>query len=129
MKQSAKDVAVLCGAGITLHEALKAYELLKKDGIHVAVVDIYCIKPFNHVKFAAFVKKHGGKFIVSEDHYKEGGIYEMIAAGLSDAGLSEGIESMSLHVSEMPRSGTPDELLSYEGIDAASMVKAVKNIV
>ncbi|MBS3099309.1 transketolase, partial [Candidatus Pacearchaeota archaeon] len=77
LKQDKKDKAVLVGAGITLHECLKASELLDEEKIKVAVVDLYCVKPFNSKKFIQFVKKHGKRMIIVEDHYPEGGIGEM----------------------------------------------------
>jgi len=54
-------------------------ELLNKKKINSAVVDLYCIKPFDTKKFIDFVKKHGKKIVVAEDHYEEGGIGEMLA--------------------------------------------------
>jgi len=33
------------GAGITLLEALKAYDVLLKEGIHIRVIDLYSCSP------------------------------------------------------------------------------------
>ena len=38
-------MATVVGAGVTLHEALTAYETLKKeDKINIRVVDAFCLK-------------------------------------------------------------------------------------
>ncbi|MFZ0484559.1 MAG: transketolase C-terminal domain-containing protein [Desulfobacterales bacterium] len=47
LKKSAEDVATVIGAGVTLHEALKAYNALKKEGILIRVIDLYSIKPID----------------------------------------------------------------------------------
>src|SRR3989338_2782419 len=59
LKESKNDRVVLVGAGITLHEALKAHILLQEKNIPSAVIDLYCIKPFADARFIAFVKHHG----------------------------------------------------------------------
>jgi transketolase len=39
--------ACIIGAGITLHEALKAHDILLKQNIYTAIIDLYSIKPLN----------------------------------------------------------------------------------
>ena len=114
---SGKDY-VLVGAGITLHECLKASE--KVGGC--SVIDLYCVKPFNKKKFVEFVKKHGKKVVVVEDHFKEGGIGEMIAGAINGSG----IKIKHLCVRKIPRSGPGEKLMNVYGIDAEAIVGAVK---
>jgi len=125
LKQGKKDKVVLVGAGITLHECLLAHENLKKKRIESAIVDLYCVKPFEAKKFIEFVKKHGNKVVVCEDHYVEGGIGEMLAEELENAK----IEISHLAVREIPHSGKSKELLEKYGIDKKAIVKAVKKVV
>jgi transketolase len=114
LKQSKSDKVVLIGSGITLHESLKAYEKLKEHKLHAAVVDLYCIKPLNIKKLKKFIEEHGKKVIITEDHYGAGGIGEMIAHEL----LGTDIRIKTLHVTKMPHSGSPAELLNLHGINA-----------
>ncbi len=114
LKSGKQDRIVLIGSGITLHESLKAHEILKVHKINSSVIDLYCIKPLNIKKLSAFIKKHGGKAIVAEDHYEAGGIGEMLASALENSG----IQIKSLFVPKIPHSGTPDELLDKCGINA-----------
>jgi transketolase len=125
LRQGAKDKFVLVGAGITLHECLKAHELLKEKKIDSAVVDLYCVKPFNSKKFIDFIKKHGMKVVVVEDHYEEGGIGEMLAEELENTGVM----IKHLFVPEIPHSGKPEELLKKYGIDAGAIAKAGAKII
>lgn len=125
LKQSKKDSVVLVGAGITLHEALKAYEILKREGISASVVDLYCIKPFDGKKFFDFVKKHGVKIVVAEDHFAEGGIGEMLTAELENSD----VRIIKLSVKETPHSGKQQELLAKYGLDANAIVRAAKKLI
>ncbi|HLC87097.1 MAG TPA: transketolase [Candidatus Nanoarchaeia archaeon] len=124
LRKSDKDKVVISGAGITTHEALKAYDKLKQHGISVAVVDLYCIKPFNIKKFINFINKHGNKLIVAEDHYPEGGIGEMLSSYLANSKIKVNI----LAVNTIPHSGAEDELLEKYGIDWKAIVRAVKDL-
>jgi transketolase len=47
LRQSDKDLATVIAAGVTLHEALKAWETLQKEGISIRVIDLYSIKPLD----------------------------------------------------------------------------------
>lgn len=122
LKHSKKDSAVLIGSGITTHEALKAYQELKKKRKNVAVIDLYCIKPFNHKKLIEFVKNHGKKIIIAEDHRKEGGIGEMICSGI----VNSKIKIKHLAVEGIPHSGKPEELLRAHGIDSKGYIRSVE---
>ena len=83
LRHSRKDVATVLAAGITLHEALAAYEELKKQGVLIRVIDLYSIKPIDK-KTLTQAAKETGAIITVEDHYPEGGIGEAIRSALSD---------------------------------------------
>ena len=108
-----------------MHESLKAYEELKKAKIETAVIDLYCIKPLNSKKLIEFIKQHGNKIIITEDHYKEGGIGEALLSSLSNSGII----ITHLAVSRIPHSGKPDELLERYGINAKAIVTEAKKII
>ncbi|MEK6956165.1 MAG: transketolase, partial [Nanoarchaeota archaeon] len=124
LRQSKTDKAVIVGAGITVHEAIKASERLTQDDVDTAVVDCYCIKPFNGKRFVELVKKSGNKVVIVEDHYKEGGIGEMISSEVA----GHGIEVEHLYIKEMPHSGTKEKLMEVHGINDKSIIRAVKRI-
>ena len=114
-----KPEVVIIGAGITLHEALKAQKILFEEGKDVVVVDLYSIKPID-TKTLLEVTKDVSKIIVVEDHFEEGGIAEVVRSAIGN----ERKHIVSLAVRKMPQSGKPQELLEYEDIDAKSIVKA-----
>lgn len=118
---SMNDVAVIVTAGITLHEALKAYEFLKGEGISVAVVDLYSIKPIDVKTLSQFSSL---PMIVVEDHYPTGGIGEAVLS--ATAGMNRSTAFTHLCVRSTPHSGSPEQNLQYQEIDASAIVHAVK---
>ena len=118
------DKVTIVGAGVTLHEALKAADALKAEGINVTVIDAYSIKPLGKDVILAAAKKTGNTVITVEDHYSEGGLGDAVAGELS----VEGIKVHKLAVVGIPRSGKAEELLAHFGIDAAAIVKKVKSL-
>jgi len=126
IRQSDKDVAVVIGAGITVHEALKAYEELKKKDIFITVVDLYSVKPLDVKALTSLLDtSEVSGVIVVEDHYVEGGIGEAVASALSRLPTTGNRPLTSLSVRKIPRSGKPEELLQYEEIDSISICKSV----
>lgn len=123
VRQSQQKVDRVCviAAGITLHEALKAYEILKQKNILISVIDLYSIKPLAADVLERVAKASDNNVITVEDHYLEGGLGEAVTCALKNTG----IKIISLAVTKMPRSGKPEELLAYEEIDANTIVKAV----
>jgi len=124
IRKSSNDKATIVAAGITLHEALKAYDELKKQGITVRIIDLYCIKPIDK-KTLTKAFQETKNIITVEDHYIAGGIGEAVCSALAEVGA----KVTCLAVERLPRSGTPEQLLGYEGISASAIIKEVKKIV
>ena len=68
----------MIAAGITVHEALKAYDKLKAEGINVRVIDAYSVKPIDQETLRRAAKDTGGKLVVVEDHWFEGGLGDAV---------------------------------------------------
>jgi transketolase len=113
----------LVGAGITVHEALKAAEALAEEGIGARVVDCYSVKPID----AETLRAAGTPIVTAEDHWAEGGLGEAVLATLADA--EERPRVVTLAVRELPRSGKPAELLNAAGIDAEHIAEAARRLV
>jgi transketolase len=127
LKQSENDAATIVAAGITVHEALKAYEQLKAKGVAVRVVDLYCVKPLDGAKLGAEIRAGKGKLVTVEDHYHEGGIGEAVISALGDAGAWP-TAVKRLAVDRVPHSGKADELIDKFGISARHIVAAVESL-
>lgn len=123
LKTSKKDQITVVAAGATLHESLKAYETLKKEGIYVRVIDAYSIKPIDE-KTMKKAAKETKAIVTVEDHYSEGGLGDAVLEALADTPVCV----YKMAVTKMPRSGNSRELLQYEGISADAISKKVKSI-
>jgi len=124
LKKSDNDGACIVGVGVTVHEALKAYEILLKQNVFVSVIDVYSLKPLD-VATLIFVARASNNIVITvEDHYPQGGIGQAVL----DALRNQNITIHSLAVNFLPRSGKPEELLAFEEIDAVAIVKTVLDI-
>src|SRR5437773_11147242 len=122
---SNKDRATIVAAGITLHEALKAVDVLAHEDIPVRVIDLYTVKPIDAETLADAARATGGRIVVVEDHWVEGGIGDAVLAALADKGFRD-LHYRHLAVRKMPGSGKPAEMLDDAGISTVHIVRAVK---
>jgi transketolase len=127
LRQSGEDKVTVIGAGVTLHEALKAADQLKAASLSVRVIDLYCVKPLDGNALAAQIASTGGRLITVEDHWPEGGIGEAVLSALAQVGVAPS-KSRLIAVRDMPHSGKPEELVEAFGISAKHIVEAVREI-
>ena len=123
VRESDRDVATVVGAGVTVFEALKAYDQLLAAGTRIRVIDLYSVAPVDRDALVAAGRASRGQLITVEDHYAVGGIGDAVAEAVAGAGLTV----RRLAVREIPRSGKPEELLDRFGISAKHIVEAVKS--
>lgn len=126
LRSSDHDQATIVAAGITVHEALAAYEELKKEGINIRVIDLYSIKPLD-ITALQKAAKETGRIITVEDNHCEGGIAEAVLYGINEF-LGMQVNFKSLSVTKIPHSAKPDELLAMMEIDKTAIIKAVKKM-
>ena len=123
LRQSDNDLVTVIGAGVTLFEALAAYDELQPEGINIRVIDLYSVKPVDATTLLAAAKATQG-LITVEDHYPAGGIGEAVMAALAP----NPVRLYSLAVTKKPKTGKPMELLDFEDISRSAIVKLVKQI-
>jgi transketolase len=124
LRSSGDDRLAVVAAGVTLIEALKAYDQLAQEGIAVRVVDAYCIKPVDAKGLLSAAAASNHTLVVVEEHYFEGGLGDAVL----NAVANQGAKVFKMAVTEIPRSGKPEELLDRFGVSAACIVKKVKEI-
>jgi transketolase len=123
LRRSEKDRITVVSAGITLHEALAAWEDLKNEGIFVRVIDLYSIKPIDKSTLSEAARDTKA-IITVEDHFAEGGLGEAVKSSFDLATIPIHL----LAVRKMPASGKPAELLEYEGISKHAIIQKVKEL-
>src|SRR6516225_3121607 len=124
LRKSGNDRATVIGAGITVHEALKAASQLESEGISIRVIDAYSVKPIDAEGILAAARETNGRIVVVEDHYEEGGLGDAVLEAVGNQA-----KVIKLAVREIPRSGPPEALLEKYGISADHIVEAVKGYV
>jgi transketolase len=138
VRQSDQDTVTIVAAGITLHEALKAADELQQDGIRARVIDAYSVKPIDAATLHEAARATGGRMVVVEDHWPQGGLGEAVLEAFSvngdatrhdgHAGSPMDLRLIHLAVQNMPGSGKPQELLDAAGIGTKQIVAAARQL-
>jgi transketolase len=127
LRSSDADQVALIGAGVTLHNCLAAAEELAAEGVAARVIDLYSVKPVDAGTLRAASAATGGRLVVAEDHYPEGGlgaaVLEALAADPSPPRVAH------CAVRGLPGSGTPAELMEAAGISARHIAEAARGLV
>ena len=126
LRSSQTDRVTLVGAGITVHEALGAAEALAADGIAARVLDCYSIKPID-AEALRTASSETGLVVTIEDHWVEGGLGDAVLAALAADGILSG-RVIKIAVTQMPGSGTPEELRDWAGISADAIAGTVRSL-
>jgi len=124
LRHGDNDRVTVVAAGVTVFEALKAYDQLKAQGTLIRVVDLFSVKPIDSQLLVESAKRTHNIIITVEDHHIDGGIGDAVAAAVS----TEGIRVHKLAVREVPRSGKPEELMHQYGISAARIAEKVRTL-
>jgi transketolase len=121
------DQVALIGAGVTLHECFAAADVLAASGVAVRVIDLYSIKPIDRDTLVEACHATGGRLVVVEDHYPEGGIGSAVLEALADVNVP--LRVTHLAVRALPCSGTPLGLLDVAGISSRHIVEAARRLI
>ena len=127
VRRGDRDQVAVVGAGVTLHEAIKAHEMLQREKIAIRVIDTYSVKPIDVKTLQQAARDTQGRIVVVEDHWFEGGLGDAVLDAFTgtDAPLPRVVK---LAVRKMPGSGSAEQLRSTAGIDAEHIVGAVKSL-
>jgi len=119
------DAVTIIGAGITLHESIKAADTLAAEGLSARVIDLYSVKPIDTETIRSAARETGA-IVTVEDHWPEGGVGDAVLDALAAEQPHPVV--VKLAVREMPGSGTPTELIAAAGIDATHIADAAREL-
>jgi transketolase len=88
---------------------------------------VYSVKPIDTDTLTAAAAATGGRLVVAEDHHPEGGLGSAVVDALTGAGHAD-LTVRHLAVSELPGSGTSQELLDAARISAAHIAAAARSL-
>ena len=127
VRSSDDDQVTVVAAGITVHNANEACDELQREGVSVRLIDAYSVKPIDADTLREAARSTGGRVVVAEDHWPEGGLGEAVLSALSEDG-TEGLHFEHLAVNNLPGSGSPDELMDAAGISASHIADAARRL-
>lgn len=115
--------AVIVACGEMVKPAKDAALLLEKEGISVAVLDMYCVKPLDKEGLLKAVK--GVKAVITaEEHAPFGGLGSMVAQVISE-NCPKKVINLSLPDAPLI-TGTSQEVFDYYGLNADGIAKKVR---
>ncbi|HET9968221.1 MAG TPA: transketolase [Streptosporangiaceae bacterium] len=126
LRAASGDGVTLIGAGVTVHQCLRAADDLAAGGITARVIDLYSVKPVDRATLADAAAATGGRLVIAEDHYPQGGLGAAVLEALAGAGLPLRVRQCA--VGGLPGSGTPGELMEAAGISASRIAAAARDL-
>ena len=119
-----EDGVCIMALGNMVEVCEKAREILKKDGIHVSLVNVRFVKPLDTEMVKESCKNHS-LIVTVEDGVKDGGFGMQVLKCLSDEGISKEVLCMGIP-DKFIHQGSIDELRAEIGLDAEGIAEAVK---
>jgi 1-deoxy-D-xylulose-5-phosphate synthase len=118
---------LIIAIGVLVNEALLAAEQLEQEGSHVAVIDARFIKPLDRDLIISQAEQV--PFVITaEENSLQGGFGSSVLEMLSDVGMTIPVTRVGIP-DKFVGQGTQPELRSRLDLDAAGLVKRVKEAV
>ena len=121
VKEGTDATVVACG--VEVNEALRAADVLAKEGISIEIIDAFSVKPFDNDMLIRSAKKTGC-VVVAEEHSLHGGLCSTVSEVLAE---NYPVPCSFVAMRDtFGKSGEFEELMTYFGLDFSAIVKAVK---
>jgi len=122
-----RDALLIAYGPVMLAQAWKAARLLEKEDVSLKIVNLPWLNVVD-TDWLAGVVGDIRRVTTLDDHYVSGGQGQHLAAQLAAMGL-EGLRTLNLGVTDIPRCGDHEEVLQAHGLDAASLAAAMKDFI
>lgn len=120
-----KDVTIIA-TGLMVQEALKAYDILKEDGINARVINIHTIKPIDR-EIIISAAKETKAIVTAEEHSIIGGLGSAVLEVLSDE-YPVPLKRVGV-LDTFGESGKPKDLLEKYKLTADEIVYNAKEVI
>ncbi len=114
----------IAAMGLMVAEALKAADLLQKEGVSARVVDFHTVKPIDQV-MAEQCARETEAILVVEEHLLDGGLGSILARAVAK---SFPVKMDFIGLEDYAESGTPDQLLDRYGLRARHIFLKANNL-
>lgn len=116
----------LVATGLLLHEAIRAAEILKEEGISAEIINIHTIKPFDVELLASSARKTGA-VVTCEEHNIIGGLGSATAEALCE---NCPVPMTRIGIKDkFGKSGKPAPLLKMYELTADDIARAAKEVI
>jgi transketolase len=122
------DAVMLAYGPVMLNEALTAAEMLASEGIQLKVVDMPWLNRLDPKWLEGIVSSHNHIFVI-DDHSTYGGLGDALLNAFNASDCLRGKRVQKLGIKEYPACGTPQEALSFHGLDGKGLAKSVKETI
>ena len=119
-----RDALLIAYGPVMLNEALKAAELLEKQGVTLRVVNMPWLNRVDAAWLADAVSNIP-LVCVLEDHAPFGGLGDFLLPNLLSKDLLDNRRFAKFAVEGYPACGTPPEVLKYHRLDGASLARRI----
>lgn len=123
LKEGRDGAIIACGEMVL--PALEGAKLLEEKGIHVTVLDMYCVKPLDR---EAVVRAAGGAraLLTVEEHSPFGGLGSMVSQVVAST-CPKRVVNLSLPDAPVI-SGTSREIFDYYGLNGAGIARQMEEV-
>ena len=120
-----KDICILTYSPTILSEAIKSKDLLLKNDINPKLISMPWLNRFD----INWIINELNNFhlIIIEDHYIEGGFAEKLSLAISKLDLN--IKLDVIGITEVPKSGTNQEILDYHGLSYKKISEKIMGLI
>ena len=120
-----KDICVITYSPTILSEAIKSKSLLLKNNINPKLISMPWLNTFDNNWIINELNNF--HLIIIEDHYIEGGVAEKLALAISKLDLNIKIDVIG--ITEVPKSGTNQEILDYHGLSYKKISEKIMGLI
>jgi len=120
-----KDLTIIAMGAIMVPNAMQAADLLAKDGISAAVIDMHTLKPIDSELIVKYAKQTGA-ILTAENHQVIGGLGSAVAEVLAE-NFPAPLRRVGIH-DQFGEVGTQDELVARFRLTAADIAEEAKTL-
>lgn len=121
--KSGRDLYIIA-TGLMVGRALEVARELAQHSIDAGVIDVFCLKPFNHTSFLKSIEKVK-KIVTLEEHLVSGGLGSIIAEVLLDHQAEKRLKRLAIADEQCFSYGDRGSLQAACGLDVDTIIKQI----
>lgn len=118
--------ATIVSTGLMTARAMEAANILAAEGIHVRLLNVHTLKPFDNEAICRAAAETGA-IVTAEEHSVLGGLYSATCEALIAGGVACPVRPIAI-MDEFGQSGPAEKLLEVYGLTAENIVKNVYDL-